>query len=56
MYQMFAELFLTPDEELEADDRHRLRGARRSRQLKTPSAARGPSGLSRTALAARTAA
>jgi len=39
-----------------ADDRRRLRRARRSHQLNTPSAARGPSGLSRTALAARRAA
>jgi hypothetical protein len=56
MHPIFAELFMKPDEELEADDRRRLRRARRSRQLKTPSAARGPSGLSRAGLVARRAA
>ena len=41
MHPMFAELFMKPDEELEADERRRVRRARRSRQLRTVSAARG---------------
>jgi hypothetical protein len=40
MHPMFAELFMKPDEELEAENRRRLRAARRSRQLRTLS--RGP--------------
>ena len=56
MHPMFAELFLNPDEELEAGDRRRRRRARRSGQLRTLSAARGASGQSRSALAARRAA
>jgi hypothetical protein len=56
MHPMFAELFLKPDEELEADDRRRLRRTRRSRQLRTVSAARGTSGASRTAPGGRRAA
>ena len=32
MHPMFAELFMKPDEELEAGDRRRRRRARRSRQ------------------------
>ena len=53
MHPMFAELFMKPDEELEAGERRRLRRARRSRQLRTLSAARGVSGRSRSAPAAR---
>jgi len=53
---MFAELFMKPDEELEAGDRRRLRLARRSRQLRTLSATHGASGRSRSATAARRAA
>jgi len=45
MHPMFAELFLTPDDTLEADERHRLRRTRRSRQLRTISAARGNAGV-----------
>ena len=56
MHPMFAELFIKPDEELAAGARRRLGRARRSRQLKTASAARGSSGRSRTGLAARRAA
>jgi hypothetical protein len=48
MHPMFAELFMKPDEELEADDRRRIRRARRSRQLRTVSATRGTPGASRT--------
>jgi hypothetical protein len=40
MHPMFAELFMRPDEDLEADERRRVRRARRSRQLKTVSATR----------------
>jgi len=53
MHPMFAELFMKPDEELEAGERRRLRRARRSRQLRTLPAARGVSGRSRSAPAAR---
>jgi hypothetical protein len=55
MHPMFAELFLRPDDALEADERHRLRRARRSRQLRTISAARAKSGVTRTAVAGRRA-
>jgi len=55
MHPMFAELFLGPDDALEADERRRLRRARRSRQLRTISAARGKSGVTRTAAAGRRA-
>jgi hypothetical protein len=41
MHPMFAELFMKPDEELEADGRRRVRRARRARQLRTASATRG---------------
>ena len=47
MHPMFAELFLRPDDTLEADKRRRLRRARRSRQLRTVSAARGKAGVAR---------
>jgi hypothetical protein len=56
MHPMFAELFMQPDEELEAGDRRQLRRARRSRQLRTLSAARRASGRSRSAPATRKAA
>ena len=55
MHPMFAELFLTPDDAPEADERPRLRRARRSRQLRTISAARAKSGFTRTAVAGRRA-
>jgi hypothetical protein len=50
MHPMFAELFLRPDDalETEADERRRLRRARRPRQLRTISAARGKAGATRT--------
>ncbi len=50
MHPMFAELFMKPDELLEdrADERRR---ARRSRQRRTVSAARGKSGGPRAVLA-----
>jgi hypothetical protein len=47
MHPMFAELFMTPDDALEADERYRAR-PRRSRQLRTVAAARGKSGVART--------
>jgi hypothetical protein len=47
MHPMFTELFMKPDEELEADERRRVRRARRSRQLRTVSAARGAVAVSR---------
>ena len=56
MHPMFAELFMRPDEELEADDRRRVRRARRPRQLRTLSAARGTSGAARGTPAGRRAA
>jgi hypothetical protein len=56
MHPMFAELFMRPDEDLEADERRRVRRARRSRQLKTVSATRRAPGTSRTAAAPRRAA
>jgi hypothetical protein len=56
MHTMFAELFMKPDEELEAGDRRRRRRARRSRQLRAGSAARSASGQSWSAPAARRAA
>jgi hypothetical protein len=55
MHPMFAELFLRPDDALEADERRRLRRPRRSRQLKTVSAARGKAGFAPTVLAGRRA-
>ena len=55
MHPMFAELFLWPDDALEVGERHRLRRARRSRQLRTISAARAKSGVTRTAVAGRRA-
>ena len=50
MHPMFAELFLGPDDglETEADERRRIRRARRPRQLRTVSAARGKAGVART--------
>ena len=51
MHPMFAELFLTPEDTLEADERRRLRRTRRSRQLRTISAARGNAGVAPTAAA-----
>lgn len=56
MHPMFAELFMNPAEELEADERRRVRRARRSRQLRTLSATRRAPGASRTAAAPRKAA
>jgi hypothetical protein len=56
MHPMFAELFMRPDEEPEADDRRRLRRARRPRQLRTRSAAGGTSGVARGTPAGRRAA
>ena len=56
MHPMFAELFMKPDEDLEAGERRRVRRARRSRQLKTVSATRRAPGASRTAAAPRRAA
>ena len=56
MHPMFAELFMKPDEELEASDRRRLRRARRSRQLRTLSVARGASGRSQSVPTPRRAA
>jgi len=56
MHPMFAELFMRPDEELEADDRRRLRRARRQRQVRTLSAARNASGAARGTPAGRRAA
>ena len=56
MHPMFAELFMQPDEEPESDERRLLRRTRRSRQLRTLSAVRGPSPASRTAPASRSAA
>ena len=53
MHPMFAELFLRPDDALEAGDRRRLRRARRSRPLRTISAARGKSGVTRMAAGRR---
>lgn len=50
MHPMFAELFMKPDDELEADERRRLRRVRRSRQLRAVSVARG-AGVARTGLA-----
>jgi hypothetical protein len=47
MHPMFAELFMEPNEELEADDRRRARRARRSRRIRTVSAIRGTSGAAR---------
>jgi hypothetical protein len=44
MHPMFAELFLSAEDTLETDERGRLRHARRSRQLRTVSAARGKAG------------
>jgi hypothetical protein len=55
MHPMFAELFLKPDDELEAGPRRRLRRPRRSRQLKTVSAARGKAVIAPTVLAGRRA-
>jgi hypothetical protein len=55
MHPMFAELFMRPDEEPDADDRRRVRRARRPRQLRTISAARGTSGGARRAPAGRRA-
>jgi hypothetical protein len=51
MHPMFAELFMRPDDALEADDRRRLRRARRARQLRTISAARGKAGVAPAVLA-----
>jgi len=51
MHPMFAELFMGPDDALEADERRRARRRRRSRQLRTVAAARGKSGVARTASA-----
>ncbi len=51
MHPMFAELFMRPDDALEADERRRLRRARRSRQLATVSKASGKAGVSRPAVA-----
>jgi hypothetical protein len=48
MHPMFAELFMRPDDELETDERRRLRRARRARQLRTVSAARGKPGAAQT--------
>jgi len=48
MHPMFAELFMSPDDALEADERRRLRRARRSRQLRTISAPRGKAGVAPT--------
>jgi hypothetical protein len=56
MHPMFVELFMRPDEELEADDRRRVRRARRPRQLRTLAAARGASGAARGTPAGRSAA
>ena len=55
MHPMFAELFLRPDDALEAGERRRLRRARRSRPLRTISAARATSGVTRAAVAGRRA-
>ena len=52
MHPMFAELFLRPDDEIEADQRRR---PHRSRQLKTVCAARGKAGIAPTVLARRRA-
>jgi hypothetical protein len=51
MHPMSAELYMKPDEDLEADERRRVRRARRSRQLRTVSATRRTPGASRTAAA-----
>jgi len=51
MHPMFAELFLRPDDAVEADERRPLRRARRSRQLRTVSAARGKARAAPTVLA-----
>ena len=56
MHPMFAELFMKPDEDLEADERRRVRRTRRSRQLKTVSATRRAPGATRTAATPRRAA
>ena len=56
MHPMFAELYMKPDEELEADGRHRVRRARRARQLRTVSATRGTPRPFRTAANTRRAA
>jgi hypothetical protein len=53
MHPMFAELFMKPDEEREADDQRRVRRPRRSPQLRTGSAARGRPSVSRAVLAGR---
>ena len=52
MHPMFAEVFLKPDDAPEPGERRR---ARRSRQLRTVSAAGGKAGVARTPLARRRA-
>jgi len=55
MHPMFAELFLTPEDTPEADERRRLRRTRRSRQLRTVIATRGKAGAAPAVLARRQA-
>ena len=49
MHPMFVELFIRPDDDDQADDRRRIRRARRSRQRRTICATRGTHAASRTA-------
>ena len=53
MHPIFAELFMRSDDAPEAHERRRLGRARRSRQFRTVSQARGKSGVARTVLAGK---